>query len=51
MFCPTGCHLDKVNKYQRMKKMHPDLWEYGINSLGLGEFLDYMGVDYGGEDK
>jgi hypothetical protein len=45
--CPTGCHLDKPNKYQRMKETHPDLWEYGMNSLGLGEFLDFVGVDYG----
>jgi len=45
--CPTGCHLDKENKYQRMKITHPELWDYGINSLGLGEFLDFVGVDYG----
>jgi 3'-phosphoadenosine 5'-phosphosulfate sulfotransferase (PAPS reductase)/FAD synthetase len=47
--CPTSCHLDKVNKFQRMKHTHPELWDYGINSLGLGEFLDYIGVDYGGK--
>jgi 3'-phosphoadenosine 5'-phosphosulfate sulfotransferase (PAPS reductase)/FAD synthetase len=48
--CPTGCHLDKTNKYKRMKETHPDLWDYGINSLKLGEFLDFVGVDYGGQD-
>jgi hypothetical protein len=45
--CPTGCHLDKDNKFKRMEQTRPDLWDYGINSLGLGEFLDFVGVDYG----
>ncbi|GHU54017.1 hypothetical protein AGMMS49975_13670 [Clostridia bacterium] len=47
--CPTGCHLDKTNKYKLMKETHPDLWDYGINALGLGDFLDFVGVDYGRE--
>jgi 3'-phosphoadenosine 5'-phosphosulfate sulfotransferase (PAPS reductase)/FAD synthetase len=45
--CPTACHLDKTNKYQRMKETHPDLWDFGINTLGLGKLLDFVGVDYG----
>jgi hypothetical protein len=49
--CPTGCHLDKDNKFKRMKKTHPDLWDYGINSLKLGEFLDFVGVDYGRDSE
>jgi 3'-phosphoadenosine 5'-phosphosulfate sulfotransferase (PAPS reductase)/FAD synthetase len=47
--CVVGCHLDKTNKYQRLKQTHPDIWEYGIHSLGLGEFFDAIGVDYGKE--
>jgi 3'-phosphoadenosine 5'-phosphosulfate sulfotransferase (PAPS reductase)/FAD synthetase len=45
--CPTGCHLDKENKYVRMKQTHPELWEYGMDALGLGAFLDYIGVARG----
>ena len=48
--CVVGCHHDKVNRYQRLKKTHPEIWNYGINSLGLGEFFDYIGVDYGKDD-
>jgi len=48
--CVIGCHLDKTNKYQRLKRTHPDIWDYGMNSLGLGEFLHFLGVDYGGNE-
>jgi 3'-phosphoadenosine 5'-phosphosulfate sulfotransferase (PAPS reductase)/FAD synthetase len=51
MFCPTGCHLDKVNKFQRMKVTHPKQYEYCMKDetdggLGLGKFLDYIGVEH-----
>lgn len=44
MFCPVGCHLDKQNRYQRMKVTHPKIWNYCMDTLGLGDFLDYIGV-------
>jgi len=46
-FCPIGCHRDKVNRFQRLAVTHPKLYEYCIHTLGLGELLDYVGVDYG----
>jgi 3'-phosphoadenosine 5'-phosphosulfate sulfotransferase (PAPS reductase)/FAD synthetase len=46
IFCPVGCHLDKVNTFQRLKTTHPKLYDYCIHTLGLGELLDYVGVDY-----
>jgi 3'-phosphoadenosine 5'-phosphosulfate sulfotransferase (PAPS reductase)/FAD synthetase len=48
--CCIGVHLDKENRFQRLKMTHPKLHNYVINSLGLGEFLDFVGVDYGGRD-
>ena len=45
--CMIGCHLDKTNRYQRLKQTHPEIWDYGINSLGLGEFFDFIKVEYG----
>jgi 3'-phosphoadenosine 5'-phosphosulfate sulfotransferase (PAPS reductase)/FAD synthetase len=48
--CPIGCHLEKENKFIRLKKSHPDLWEYGIKTLRLGDFLDEVKVNYGGEN-
>lgn len=45
MFCPVGCHLEKgENKFQRMKKTHPKIWDYCMTKLGLAEVLDYIGV-------
>ena len=47
IFCAFGVHLDKgENKFQRMAKTHPKQYDYCINKLGLGEVLDYIGVDY-----
>jgi 3'-phosphoadenosine 5'-phosphosulfate sulfotransferase (PAPS reductase)/FAD synthetase len=46
IFCPIGCHRDKVNRFQRLKTTHPKLYDYCIHNLGLGELLDYVGVDY-----
>lgn len=62
VFCMFGCHLEKLpNKFQRLKKTHPQLWNYCINGgefnedgmwqpsktgLGLGFVLDYIGVPY-----
>jgi 3'-phosphoadenosine 5'-phosphosulfate sulfotransferase (PAPS reductase)/FAD synthetase len=44
--CCIGVHLDAENRFQRLKASHPKLHDYVINSLGLGEFLDFIGVDY-----
>lgn len=44
VFCPVGCHRDKVNRFQRMAMTHPKLHEYCMSALGLGAFLDFIGV-------
>lgn len=61
VFCMFGCHLEKEpNRFQRLAKSHPKLYQYCINGgtdesgvwlpygkgLGLGKVLDYIGVDY-----
>ena len=46
IFCPVGCHRDKVNRFQRLAATHPKLHDYVINRLGLRELLDYIGVSY-----
>ena len=48
--CPIGCHLDKENRFQRLKETHPKLHDYVINTLGLSELLDFVGVSYGQGD-
>jgi len=52
MWCAFGVHLeDEPNRFQRMAKTHPKLYEYCMKpasegGLGLAEVLDYIGVDY-----
>jgi len=47
MFCMFGCHLEKEpNKFQRMKKTHPQLYDYCINKLDLKTVLEYIHVKY-----
>lgn len=47
MFCMFGIQNDgDENRFQRMALTHPKQYDYCINKLGLGEVLDYIGVDY-----
>lgn len=47
VFCPAGIHHDRYpNRFQRMAKTHPKIYDYCLNELGLKEVLDYVGVDY-----
>lgn len=47
IYCMFGVHLEKEpNRFQRLKKIHPKLWEYCIFKLNLKQCLDYIGVKY-----
>lgn len=47
MFCMFGVHLEKgENRFQRMKRSHPNQYNYCIEKLGCGKVLDYIGVKY-----
>ena len=47
MFCLFGINQEKgVNRFQRMKKIHPQIYNYCIKQLGIGEVLDFIGVRY-----
>ena len=48
IFCMFGVHMEKgENRFHRMKRSHPKLWDYCIDKLGCGKVLDYIGIDYG----
>ena len=55
MFCAFGCHLEKCpNRFQKMQKTHPKLYEYCMKDwdkggLGMAQVLDYIGVPYEAE--
>lgn len=48
MFCPIGIQFEPPynNRFTRMAKNHPMLYDYCIHTLGIGEVLDYMGINY-----
>ena len=47
MWCMFGVHLEEEpNRFQRMKKTHPKIYKYCIETLGLGNVLDYIDVSY-----
>jgi 3'-phosphoadenosine 5'-phosphosulfate sulfotransferase (PAPS reductase)/FAD synthetase len=48
IFCMFGVHMDGIpNRFQRLKILHPKLYDYCINDLGIGKCLDYINVPYG----
>jgi len=52
IFCMFGVHLEKEpNRFQRMAKTHPKLYNYCMNKLGLKEVLKYIGVEYEQQQK
>lgn len=47
MFCMYGCHLEKdPNKFQRLAKSHPKIYDYCINKLNMGEVLEFININY-----
>lgn len=47
MFCMFGQHLQTgENKFQRMKRTHPKIYDYCLNNLGLKSVLEYIKVPY-----
>jgi 3'-phosphoadenosine 5'-phosphosulfate sulfotransferase (PAPS reductase)/FAD synthetase len=48
LFCMFGLPLEKgENRFMRMRRTHPQLWDYCIHVLGIGNVLDYMRIPYG----
>jgi hypothetical protein len=42
-----GVHLETgENRFQRMKRTHPNTYNYCINELGIGHCLDLIKVKY-----
>lgn len=44
MFCMFGLHLDKSNRFEHMKKTHPQIYNYCMEKLGLREVIRYCGI-------
>jgi len=47
VFCMFGVHFDEgENRFQRLRQTHPKMWKYCIHSLGLGEVLTFLGIEF-----
>ncbi len=45
MFCCFGVHLEpEPNRFQRMEETHPKQYKFCMESLGLREVIEYLGV-------
>lgn len=44
VFCPVGCHLEKINKFEKLQESHPALYKYCMKELKLDEFLTAVHV-------
>lgn len=50
IFCGFGIELEKgENRYQRLERTHPQLYDYCMNKLGFKEVCEYMNIKYKGE--
>lgn len=50
-FCMFGLQMEQYpNRFQRMHKENPKLWDYCINKLNLKEPLDYCHIPYDKDD-
>lgn len=52
MWCLFGLGMETEqngfdeNRFQKMKRTHPKIWEYCVNDMGIGAVLDYIGIKY-----
>lgn len=44
MFCMFGLHMDESNRFDRMRKTHPQIYKYCMDKLGLREVIRYCGI-------
>lgn len=42
MFCPVGMHLDKFQKFERLKAYNKDLHDYVMDELGLIKLIEWV---------
>ena len=46
MFCLIGSHLEKPNKFQRMRETHPARYKYCMEQLGLDKILTWLNIPH-----
>lgn len=47
VFCLFGCHMEKgLNRIQRLRHTHPQMWRYVMDELGYRDVMTYLGLPY-----
>jgi len=47
LFCLFGCHMERApNRFQRLYHLHPKLYDYCMNKLGLRDVMKYVKIPY-----
>jgi 3'-phosphoadenosine 5'-phosphosulfate sulfotransferase (PAPS reductase)/FAD synthetase len=46
IFCMFGVNLEEENRFEILRELHPKIYKYCINALGVGKVLDYLGIKY-----
>ena len=47
LFCLFGCHMEREpNRFQRLYHLHPKLYHYCMDDLGLREVMKYIGLPF-----
>lgn len=48
MFCMFGVHLETApNRFERMKRSHPQLYKYCMDQLGIRDVLKFLNIEIG----
>ena len=42
IFCMFGCHLENNDRFEQLRKTHPELYDYCMNQLGLRTVIAYV---------
>jgi len=52
LFCLFGCHMEREpNRFQRLYHLHPKIYDYCMNDLGLREVMEYIRIPHYPLDK
>jgi len=47
LFCLFGCHLEREpNRFQRLYHLHPKIYDYCMNDLGLCNVMEHVGIPH-----
>lgn len=46
MFCPVGCHLDGLAKFERLKAYNRKVYEYVMEELGEKDLIEWIRKNY-----